>query len=87
MGFMRWVHYRALESLWPADFSEAITLRCEAVILRADAQVQAADDRDAAAMNLINAAAIVHAQEEYPTDRRVFPLIRARRTGYGSCPR
>jgi hypothetical protein len=79
--------YRADESLWPADFAEGVTRRFEAVLLRNDSHVQEADDRDAAADRKIAQASLAHAQEERPSDPRVFPLIAVRRTGYGSCRR
>lgn len=77
--------FRADESLWPADFSEIVTRRMEAVYHRFDNGMQAADDRDLAAESLQNSASIVHGQEERATDRRTFPLIAVRRTGRGFC--
>lgn len=73
--------YRADESLWPADFTEAVTLEIMALYLRADDRYSQADDIKAEAAKVLALSALTHAQEEAPRDPRRFPLVAARFIG------
>lgn len=73
--------FRAPESIWPADFTEALTQRLEACFLRLDERKSDADARDESAEHRMARARLYHSQEEATHEHKNFPLLKARRIG------